>query len=55
MRFGIGRDFFINILFTICGYFPGHGHKYVLLHSSTFVWFGGVAARRELRKSRDCS
>lgn len=27
IRFGIGRDFFINILCTICGYFPGHFHK----------------------------
>lgn len=23
-RFGVGKDFFINILCTICGYFPGH-------------------------------
>lgn len=29
-RFGIGRDFFINILMTICGYFPGHGHNFYL-------------------------
>ncbi|KAL8286615.1 hypothetical protein RQP46_004143 [Phenoliferia psychrophenolica] len=28
IRFGLGRDFFINILCTICGYFPGHFHKY---------------------------
>jgi uncharacterized membrane protein YqaE (UPF0057 family) len=23
-RFGVGKDFFINIVCTICGYFPGH-------------------------------
>ncbi|SGZ22106.1 BQ5605_C022g09431 [Microbotryum silenes-dioicae] len=28
VRFGIGRDFFINVLCTICGYFPGHGHNF---------------------------
>jgi len=30
MRFGVGRDFFINILFTLCGYFPSHGHNFYL-------------------------
>ncbi|GAA6052736.1 hypothetical protein JCM3770_003528 [Rhodotorula araucariae] len=28
VRFGLGWDFFINIILTICGYFPGHAHKY---------------------------
>lgn len=28
IRFGFGRDFFINILCTICGYFPGHFHNF---------------------------
>lgn len=28
IRFGVGRDFFINILLTICGYFPGHFHNF---------------------------
>lgn len=23
-RFGIGKDFFINVVLTLCGYFPGH-------------------------------
>lgn len=27
VRFGVGRDFFINVILTICGYFPGHAHK----------------------------
>ncbi|KAI5474204.1 hypothetical protein MNV49_003969, partial [Pseudohyphozyma bogoriensis] len=26
IRFGIGKDFFINIICTLCGYFPGHFH-----------------------------
>ncbi|GAA5900404.1 YqaE/Pmp3 family membrane protein [Sporobolomyces salmoneus] len=28
VRFGIGFDFFLNILLTICGYIPGHGHNF---------------------------
>ncbi|BGP22864.1 UPF0057 family protein [Rhodotorula toruloides] len=28
VRFGVGFDFFLNILLTICGYIPGHAHKY---------------------------
>ncbi|KAI9634097.1 uncharacterized protein MKK02DRAFT_38768 [Dioszegia hungarica] len=27
-RFGIGHDFFVNCILTICGYFPGHGHNF---------------------------
>ncbi|KAK0537126.1 hypothetical protein OC835_000114 [Tilletia horrida] len=27
-RFGIGSDFFINCICTLCGYFPGHGHNF---------------------------
>jgi uncharacterized membrane protein YqaE (UPF0057 family) len=30
VRFGIGKDFFINVLCTICGYFPGHGHNFFI-------------------------
>jgi uncharacterized membrane protein YqaE (UPF0057 family) len=29
-RFGIGKDFFINVICTICGYFPGHGHNFFI-------------------------
>lgn len=29
-RFGIGKDFFINLILTICGYFPGHGHNFFI-------------------------
>ncbi|GAA6023708.1 hypothetical protein JCM10207_008757 [Rhodosporidiobolus poonsookiae] len=28
VRFGIGLDFFINIILTICGYIPGHAHNF---------------------------
>lgn len=28
VRFGVGKDLFINIILTICGYFPGHGHNF---------------------------
>jgi len=30
LRFGVGKDFFLNILFTLMGYFPGHGHNFYL-------------------------
>jgi len=29
-RFGIGSDFWLNLLLTICGYFPGHGHNFYI-------------------------
>uniref|UniRef100_A0A0W0F961 Uncharacterized protein n=1 Tax=Moniliophthora roreri TaxID=221103 RepID=A0A0W0F961_MONRR len=29
-RFGIGTDFWINLLLTICGYIPGHGHNFYI-------------------------
>ncbi|KAK9895764.1 hypothetical protein P389DRAFT_170491 [Cystobasidium minutum MCA 4210] len=30
IRFGIGIDFFLNIIFTCLGYIPGHVHNYYL-------------------------
>ncbi|GHJ85948.1 hypothetical protein NliqN6_2350 [Naganishia liquefaciens] len=30
VRFGIGTDFFINVILTICGYFPGHFHNFYI-------------------------
>lgn len=30
VRFGIGKDFFINVICTICGYIPGHGHNFFI-------------------------
>jgi len=29
-RFGIGRDFWINVVLTLCGYIPGHGHNFYI-------------------------
>ncbi|KAH7889692.1 hypothetical protein F5I97DRAFT_1800297 [Phlebopus sp. FC_14] len=29
-RFGIGKDFWINLFLTICGYIPGHGHNFYI-------------------------
>lgn len=29
-RFGIGRDFFINVFLTLCGYIPGHVHNFYI-------------------------
>ncbi|CAD6587722.1 MAG: hypothetical protein CYPHOPRED_004032, partial [Cyphobasidiales sp. Tagirdzhanova-0007] len=30
VRFGIGIDFFLNVIFTCMGYFPGHIHNFFL-------------------------
>ncbi|WAQ93238.1 hypothetical protein PtA15_18A296 [Puccinia triticina] len=30
LRFGFGTDFLLNILLTLCGYIPGHGHNFYL-------------------------
>lgn len=30
IRFGIGKDFFINVILTICGYIPGHLHNWFI-------------------------
>ncbi|KAF9653137.1 hypothetical protein BDM02DRAFT_3087805 [Thelephora ganbajun] len=29
-RFGIGKDFWINVVLTLCGYIPGHGHNFYI-------------------------
>ncbi|KAI0032278.1 hypothetical protein K488DRAFT_50235 [Vararia minispora EC-137] len=29
-RFGIGTDFFLNLILTICGYIPGHVHNFYI-------------------------
>ncbi|KIY50856.1 hypothetical protein FISHEDRAFT_64452 [Fistulina hepatica ATCC 64428] len=29
-RFGVGKDFFINLVLTICGYIPGHLHNFYI-------------------------
>ncbi|KNF05753.1 hypothetical protein PSTG_01151 [Puccinia striiformis f. sp. tritici PST-78] len=30
LRFGFGTDFLLNIVLTLCGYIPGHGHNFYL-------------------------
>jgi len=44
-RFGIGSDFWLNLLLTICGYIPGHCHNFYIQnvrnnknHSRTPKW-----------------
>ncbi|RXW15067.1 hypothetical protein EST38_g10785 [Candolleomyces aberdarensis] len=64
-RFGIGKDFWINLLLTICGYIPGHGHNFYIQnirnnknHARTPKWvqkYGLVdlsEIRRKERKSQ---
>ncbi|KAF8582661.1 hypothetical protein K439DRAFT_1635104 [Ramaria rubella] len=29
-RFGIGKDFYLNLVLTICGYIPGHVHNFYI-------------------------
>jgi len=29
-RFGLGKDFWINLFLTLCGYFPGHAHNFYI-------------------------
>ncbi|KAG8969481.1 hypothetical protein FRC03_002757 [Tulasnella sp. 419] len=29
-RFGFGKDFWLNLILTICGYIPGHGHNFYI-------------------------
>jgi uncharacterized membrane protein YqaE (UPF0057 family) len=61
-RFGIGKDFWINLLCTICGYFPGHGHNFYIQnirnnknHARTPKWaqrYGLVDTSEIKRKER---
>ncbi|KAF5315796.1 hypothetical protein D9611_004694 [Ephemerocybe angulata] len=64
-RFGIGKDFWLNLLLTICGYIPGHGHNFYIQnirnnknHARTPKWvqkYGLVdlsEIRRKERKSQ---
>ena len=30
IRFGIGKDFFVNVILSICGWIPGHIHNFVI-------------------------
>ncbi|KAF9264682.1 hypothetical protein L218DRAFT_957892 [Marasmius fiardii PR-910] len=58
-RFGIGSDFWINIVLTICGYIPGHGHNFYIqnirnnkTHARTPKWAQkwGLVDTSEIRR-----
>ncbi|KAF9053694.1 hypothetical protein BDZ89DRAFT_976260 [Hymenopellis radicata] len=61
-RFGIGGDFWLNLLLTICGYIPGHGHNFYIQnirnnknHARTPKWaqrYGLVDTSEIQRKQR---
>jgi len=61
-RFGIGKDFWINLFLTIAGYIPGHGHNFYIqnirnnkTHARTPKWvqkFGLVDTSEIKRKER---
>ncbi|KAF8798025.1 hypothetical protein BYT27DRAFT_7203723 [Phlegmacium glaucopus] len=61
-RFGIGKDFWLNLLLTICGYIPGHGHNFYIQnirnnknHARTPKWiqrYGLVDTSEIKRKQR---
>ncbi|KAH8833625.1 hypothetical protein DL96DRAFT_1703275 [Flagelloscypha sp. PMI_526] len=58
-RFGIGSDFWLNLLLTICGYIPGHGHNFYIQnvrnnknHARTPKWIQkyGLVDTSEIRR-----
>ncbi|KAH9857100.1 hypothetical protein C2E23DRAFT_881576 [Lenzites betulinus] len=61
-RFGIGSDFWLNLVLTICGYIPGHVHNFYIQnirnnknHSRTPKWiqkYGLVDTSEIKRKER---
>ncbi|KAI0797668.1 hypothetical protein C8Q75DRAFT_728925 [Abortiporus biennis] len=61
-RFGIGSDFWLNLLLTICGYIPGHVHNFYIqnirnnkTHARTPKWaqrYGLVDTSEIRRKER---
>ncbi|KAI0810893.1 hypothetical protein BC629DRAFT_1477170 [Irpex lacteus] len=61
-RFGVGSDFWLNLLLTICGYIPGHVHNFYIqnirnnkTHSRTPKWiqkYGLVDTKEIKRKER---
>ncbi|EIN07361.1 hypothetical protein PUNSTDRAFT_127096 [Punctularia strigosozonata HHB-11173 SS5] len=61
-RFGIGGDFFLNLLLTLCGYIPGHAHNFYIqnirnnkTHRRTPKWaqrYGLVDTSELKRKER---
>ncbi|KDR81614.1 hypothetical protein GALMADRAFT_89750 [Galerina marginata CBS 339.88] len=61
-RFGIGKDFWLNLLLTICGYIPGHVHNFYIqnirnnkTHARTPKWaqrYGLIDTSEIKRKER---
>jgi len=61
-RFGIGKDFWLNLFLTICGYIPGHVHNFYIQnirnnknHARTPKWaqrYGLVDTSEIKRKER---
>jgi len=61
-RFGIAKDFWLNLLLTVCGYIPGHGHNFYIqnirnnkTHARTPKWvqkWGLVDTSEIKRKER---
>jgi len=61
-RFGIGKDFWINLVMTVCGYIPGHAHNFYIQnirnnknHARTPKWvqrYGLVDISEIKRKER---
>ncbi|KAJ8521612.1 hypothetical protein ONZ45_g1710 [Pleurotus djamor] len=61
-RFGIGKDFWLNLVLTLCGYIPGHGHNFYIQnirnnknHARTPKWaqrYGLVDTSEIKRKER---
>ncbi|KAF9532983.1 hypothetical protein CPB83DRAFT_743518, partial [Crepidotus variabilis] len=61
-RFGIGKDFWLNLILTICGYIPGHVHNFYIqnirnnkTHARTPKWvqkYGLVDTAELERKKR---
>jgi len=61
-RFGIGKDFWLNLLLTVCGYIPGHVHNFYIQnirnnknHARTPKWaqrYGLVDTSEIKRKER---
>ncbi|KAG6897577.1 hypothetical protein C0992_000165 [Termitomyces sp. T32_za158] len=53
-RFGIGKDFWLNLLLTICGYIPGHGHNfYIQVIPSTSLQNLAQLALQNIRNNKN--
>ncbi|KAG8823953.1 hypothetical protein FRC17_009208 [Serendipita sp. 399] len=45
-RFGIGKDFWLNVFLTICGYIPGHGHNFYIQVGAAFCFMSKMEDSR---------